>query len=903
MTKVSASDMDRRNFPAVSGNSSLSNMRKVIFALAAVACAHGAFWALTRGSVEAPAAPQRLSSLSFAPYEPSADAEAGESTTRERIKKDLAAVAPLTKSIRTYAVTAGLEHVPELAAEHGLKVTLGAWLDKDDERNEREIRAAVDLARKNPNVSSLVVGNEVILRRDKTVPEMIEFLRRVKAESPVPITTGEVWHVWLAHPELASAVDYIAVHILPYWEGMSNKDAVDHAFIIYEKLRRAFPGKHIVIAEFGWPSAGHNIKDAQPGAFEQAQTIREFVARAALRGVDYNLVEAIDQPWKHFEGSVGPYWGMLNSDRAPKFALNGPITDASWQTKAGVAILLGFLLSIPIFTLRRPTFAQAAALAVAANAVGAWGALLVDFWLTHYFVLGAQIAMVIGTLFLIPLAIIILARSEEMANITFGAAPGRLLRRRPDAALTHAPKVSIHIPAYREPPEMLKKTLDSVAALAYPNLECVVVINNTPDPALWQPIEEHCRLLGDRFKFLNIQKLEGFKAGALRIALEHTAPDAEIIGIIDADYVVAPNWLSDVVPAFNDPKVGIVQAPQDHRDGAQSHVHGWMNTEYAGFFDIGMVERNEIGGIVVHGTMCLIRRAAMVDAGGWSSDTICEDTDLGLAIMERGWTAHYTNERYGWGLLPDSYEAFRKQRHRWAFGGVQIAVKHLRRFFDGSTRLTKEQRRSYLIGWLSWMGSETVGVGIAIMNLLWVPVVAFGGIAIPEMILTIPVLVGFAVYLLHFAGLYAQRVRHSPAVTAGAAVAAMSVQLTVARAVFEGLVKQHMPFIRTAKGGATARARQYPAFWEAVLSGLLIGGAVLLHITNSDEISEINLFAVVLIVQSLPFVAAVIIASLERSRLNDPAVLRGWRQRLAFSTARTQALPAPAAANMDDFKL
>jgi exo-beta-1,3-glucanase (GH17 family)/cellulose synthase/poly-beta-1,6-N-acetylglucosamine synthase-like glycosyltransferase len=856
-------------------------MRKVFAALAVVACAHGAFWAFTRGSVDAPATPPRLSSLSFAPYEPSADAEAGEHTTRERIGKDLKAVAPLARSIRTYAVTGGLEHIPEMAAEHGLKVTLGAWLDKDDERNEREIKAAVDLARKNPNVSSLVVGNEVVLRRDKTVPEMIEFLRRVKAESPVPITTGEVWHVWLANPELAAAVDFLAVHILPYWEGMDAKDVVNHTFIIYEKLRRAFPGKHIVIAEFGWPSAGHNMKAAQPGDFEQAQIIREFVSRAAVRGVDYNLVEAFDQPWKHFEGSVGPYWGIMNSDREPKFALNGPITDTAWQTKAGVALLLGFLLSIPIFTLRQPTFRQAASLAVAANAVGAWGALLIDFWLNHYFVLGAQIAMVAGTLFLIPLAIIILARFEEMANITFGAAPARLLRRRQNVTLTRAPKVSIHIPAYREPPEMLKKTLDSVAALAYPNLECVVVINNTPDPELWQPIEEHCRLLGDRFKFLNIEKLEGFKAGALRVALEHTAPDAEIIGIIDADYVVAPNWLADVVPAFEDPQVGIVQAPQDHRDAARTHLHGWMNTEYAGFFDIGMVERNEIGAIVVHGTMCLIRRAAMMDAGGWSSDTICEDTDLGLAIMERGWTAHYTRERYGWGLLPDNYDAFRKQRHRWAFGGVQIAVKHLRRFFDGSTRLTPEQRRTYLVGWLSWMGSETVGVGIAIMNLLWVPVVAFGGIAIPEMVLTIPVLVGFAVYLLHFIGLYAQRVRHAPGVTAGAAIAAMSVQLTVARAVFEGLVKQHMPFIRTAKGGASSRGRQFPAFWEGILSALLIGGAVLLHVTNTDEVSEINLFAVVLVVQSLPLMAAVVIASLERSRLNDPEVLRGWRTRLA----------------------
>ena len=109
-----------------------------------------------------------------------------------------------------------------------------------------------------------------------------------------------------------------------------------------------------------------------------------------------------------------------------------------------------------------------------------------------------------------------------------------------------------------------------MAQLEYPNFECIIVINNTPDPALWRPIEEHCKTLGERFKFVREDNLEGFKAGALRLALDHTAADAEIIGVLDADYVVQPNWLKDLVPVFADPKVGLIQAPQDHRDGARS---------------------------------------------------------------------------------------------------------------------------------------------------------------------------------------------------------------------------------------------------------------------------------------------------------------------------------------------
>ena len=164
------------------------------------------------------------------------------------------------------------------------------------------------------------------------------------------------------------------------------------------------------------------------------------------------------------------------------------------------------------------------------------------------------------------------------------------------------------------------------------------------------------------------------------------------------------------MPAFADPKVGLVQAPQDHRDGARTPMHRAMCGEYSGFFDIGMVLRNEANAIIVHGTMCLIRKSALESTGGWSSDTICEDTDLGLTLLEQGWLAHYTDRRYGYGLLPDTFEAFKKQRHRWAFGGLQIAKKHCRRLLSGTTRLTREQRREFAMGWLNWLGAESVGV-------------------------------------------------------------------------------------------------------------------------------------------------------------------------------------------------
>jgi cellulose synthase/poly-beta-1,6-N-acetylglucosamine synthase-like glycosyltransferase/exo-beta-1,3-glucanase (GH17 family) len=931
-------------------------MRSAVFVVALVACLHAGAWALRQTEAPAPNFDGILNSVSYSPFTTSAHpGSEGSRPPEERIRADLKAIAPYTKAIRLYGSTGGWEQVPKIAAEFGLKVTLGIWLDEagkkprpdvDPEckggferemsdlmevpcssRNIKEITSALDLLHKNRNINAVMVGNETLFRREFDADSLAEIVKRVKSKvaNKVPVSTGEIYSELcdtcgmkpgdkgaeqaraaaaapvpgllerfgkppedpekraLAAARLVSTLDFVAVHVLPYWGGIPAEDAVNRTADIYWDLREKFKGKRIVIAEFGWPSSGYNRRAAMPGRFEQAEIMRGFVARASKDGIDYNLIEAYDQPWKTIEGSVGAYWGVFdNQTREPKFAWTGPVTDGDGWKIAALAVALGLLISLPVLGMAGVTLAQATLLAAASHAVGAWAATMFDYWVSHYFVAGAAFALALGTVLLIPLVIIALGRIGDIAGILFGRLPARLLRpkERPAAPDGYAPKVSIHIPAYREPPEMLKATLDAVSRLAYPNFECIVIVNNTPDPAMTQPVEEHCRTLGDRFKFLNVQKLEGFKAGALRVAMAHTAPDAEIIGIIDADYAVTPDWLSDLVPVFADPKVGLVQAPQDHRDGDRSPLHRIMNGEYAGFFDIGMVQRNEHNAIIVHGTMCLIRRAAMDAAGGWSSDTICEDTDLGLSIIELGWQSHYTNRRYGYGLLPDTFEAFKKQRDRWAAGGFQIVKKHWRRFLPGASLLTGDQKREFAFGWLNWMGAETVGVLVAILNLIWVPVVAFLGIAVPDKVLTVPIMATFAISVVHFAALYRRRVAIPPSEAAGAMVAAMSMQWTVARAVANGLLKEHLTFVRTAKGGAARKKRAFPAFEEAVLGGLLVVGALIVFLRNGDAVREINLFGWVLVVQSLPFLAAAALATFESTRLSDYAWLRSVKARL-----------------------
>src|SRR5215470_4955224 len=905
-------------------------MRSVVAVVALISCVHAGLWAFLHQQQTVPNIDGPLASVSYSPYTRWQNPDNGDVPTPEQIRNDLRLLSPYTRTVRTYTSTRGLEVVPAIAAEFGMKVTLGIWLDKiiDEKtnkpieknvtRNDREIDQAIALAKRYSNVNAIVVGNETILRNDMKVDDLIDVIKYVKRQVPVPVTTGETHDVWRglykaepgeseeaakdkqreraeAASQLAANVDYIAAHILPYWDGRPVRQAVDFAITTYDELRRLYPGKRIVIAEFGWPSAGYNMHNADPGRIEQAMVIRDFIARANAYGIDYNIIEAIDQPHKSNEGGVGAYWGLFDVSRDAKFAWSGPVSDPDYWKIAGIAVLVGLLLSLTILAKPRATTGEAVLLVFATNAVGAWIAIVVAFWSGHYFVPGAAFAFSLGLVLLLPLALIALARVEEIATFAFGLAPRRLLS--PPLVPTldgFAPKVSIHIPAYCEPPDMLKQTLDAVARLDYPNFECVLVINNTPDPAFWQPIEEHCRTLGERFKFVNQTDVQGYKAGALRLALAHTASDAEIIGVIDADYVVRPDWLKDLVPAFADAKVGMIQAPQDHRDGERSVMHHVMNGEYAGFFDIGMVQRNESNAIIVHGTMCLIRRAALEGVGGWSSDTIVEDSDLGLTVLEHGWQVHYTNKRYGHGLLPDTYEAFKKQRDRWAYGGLQIIRKHWRRLMPGARGLTRDQKREFALGWLNWLGAESIGVAVAILNLLWVPVVAFAGIAIPDKILTLPIIAAFVVSVVHFVAVYRLRVAVPLGQAIGAMFAAMSVQWTVARAVGDGLIKHSLPFVRTAKGAGKSKVREFQAFWETIIGIALLVGAAILLATNRQQIRELNIFAGVLVIQSLPFLAAVLIALLEGTRFNEFAYWRGVEAKVAAT------LPQPAAATVGE---
>ncbi len=857
-------------------------MKRLVFAALAAAFLHGLVWVAMHETIAPPDLEGDIESLSFNNATPEERGRPFTDEERAATDRDLSVVAKVGRGIRLYAATNRFAEIPALARKHGLKVTVGAWLDKDLDYNTKEIESAISAANRNPNVRAVVVGNETLLRADLTYEQLVTYLRQVRKRVGVPVSTGEIWYSWIEHPKLANEVDFIAAHVLPYWEAVPPKDAVKFAVQRYQDLKNAFPGKRIVIAEFGWPSRGYNRHSAEPDPVGQARILREFLDEAKKRGIEYNIVEAFDQPWKVNEGSVGPYWGIIDADRNFKFSLSGAVERSNMPRLAAIALTLGFLVTVFGLRRRNPTFAHAFAFSAAANALAAAIALAAMYPVENYLNFGSALAWVIGFLLMIPLSVMTLVKVHEVAEITLGRRPQRLWRPMPDAPEpSRWPMVSIHIPAYREPPEMLKQTLNSVAALDYPNFEVLVIVNNTPEEHLWRPIEEHCAVLGPRFKFVNLPKIAGFKAGALNAAMPQVSPDAEILALLDADYVVHPCWLKDLVPAFADPTVALVQAPQDHRDGGESLFKEVMNSEYAGFFDIGMVQRNEDDAIITHGTMLMIRRKTFDEEGGWATDTITEDTELGLRLLGKGYHAHYTNRRYGWGMLPDTYKAFKTQRHRWAYGAVQIIRKHWKLMLPGRSQLTGAQRFQFVTGWSYWL-SDAFGVAAAILNLVWVPVILFVGVLIPMLPFTLPILAAFFVNLLHCIVLYGTRVKVPLPQIVGAAVAAMSLQFTVASAMAAGFLTDNLPFLRTDKGGAAKRkAEEYPAKRETILGALLLFGSMILVATNFTGITELNIFAATLAIQALPFLSATLLA---------------WLDRRASRAAQAKAAAAPASA-------
>ncbi len=311
--------------------------------------------------------PGTLKSASFAPFRDGQTPLKEIFPTPEQIEEDLVLLKGTFDGVRTYTSLGGMEVVPALAAKHGLTLTHSAWIGREAARNNQEVDALIDTANHYPEaVKRVIVGNEVLLRQDLKPDELIAYIDRVRHAVKQPVSYADVWAFWLKYPQVAEHVDYITIHILPYWEDepVSVEHAQQHLLANIDRIKQAFPGKPILVGETGWPTEGRSRGPAAADMLVAAEFARRLPALAAANGFDYNLVEAFDQTWKaRQEGTVGARWGVYDSDRQQKYGLTGAVNPVPNAFKrAGVSILLGILFAIALVPLCRT---RRAALAVA----------------------------------------------------------------------------------------------------------------------------------------------------------------------------------------------------------------------------------------------------------------------------------------------------------------------------------------------------------------------------------------------------------------------------------------------------------------------------------------------------------------------------------------------------------
>ncbi|MFM1843557.1 MAG: hypothetical protein RLZZ490_2300, partial [Cyanobacteriota bacterium] len=245
------------------------------------------------------------------------------------------------------------------------------------------------------------------------------------------------------------------------------------------------------------------------------------------------------------------------------------------------------------------------------------------------------------------------------------------------------PKVSVHVPCYAEPPDVVCATLGAIAELDYPNFEVLLIDNNTPDPDLWKPVQLYCDQLNQltkhaNFRFFHVEKLAGAKAGALNFALRHTDPAVELIAVVDADYQVNPNFLASLVGFFDDPGIGFVQTPHDYRHWQGNYYLRGCYWEYMSFFRLQLAGLNEWIASYIIGTMCITRKAAVEKVGGWAEWCLTEDSELAVRIHGAGYRSLFLTESFGRGLIPDTFRDYKKQRLRWTMGPIQQLQRHWR---------------------------------------------------------------------------------------------------------------------------------------------------------------------------------------------------------------------------------
>ncbi|MDX1914969.1 MAG: glycosyltransferase [Methylophilus sp.] len=784
----------------------------------------------------------------------------GEYPSTAELVQDLDLLKKHSNRIRVYSSIDNAE-VTALAAKRNMTVIAGAWINKDNKANAREIAALQEKIKNYSNIERATVGNEAILRGDISLEDLIVYLDAVRASTDVPISTAEPWHVWIKYPQLVKHVDYIAIHLLPYHEGVPIENAVQYSIDRYHELMDAFPRKKIVITEIGWPSRGPTIGASVASEVNQARFVREFLARNATEELDFYLMEAFDQPWKvQIEGWAGAYWGMFDATRHEKYSLQGAVPkDNRWIAKATWSTLIAFL-PMMFIAWRFKHWGIGGVVSMAILFQACITTLVITWNLPgdYYYTL-RDFVVLVGLILAITLtSLVLMIYAVEFSEVMFKPQWRRLFKRAQPLPAEQELFVSIHLACYNEPPEMVIATIESLKNLHYTRYEVIVVDNNTKDEAKWKPIEAYMATMPEHFHFYHLPAWPGFKAGALNFALSKTHPDAQVVGVVDADYVVTHDWLSDLVPHFLESQVAVVQAPQAHREWEKHFFHRMCNWEFEGFFRIGMHHRHERNALIQHGTMTLIRRESLQSFGGWSEWCICEDTELGLRLLENDMELRYIDDTFGRGLTPANFKALKSQRNRWAFGAMQILKHHMPKLIGKST-LNFSQRYHFLTGWFGWFG-EALQLIFTIGSVFWTLAMLLfpDKFSLPVVVMIVPILCFLAIKAVLGPMLYRKTMQCSWQDIFGASLASLGLSHAIARGIIMGLIQRSGVFVVTAKTKSKVSNWKIldPIREEMIILVALIGSSIAMLATRGFHNLDAQLWVSMLVLQSLPYWSA-----------------------------------------------
>jgi len=366
-------------------------MRLAFACLAIAVAVIAAVWSWLGQPVPMPGAPlkagDKLWCLSYAPFRGSQSPhQEGIQIGAGQIEQDIAQLSKMSNCVRVYATDQGIDNVVPIAARYGMKVLQGIWVSNNPVKTQLQVEAALSLAERYPDtIMALVVGNEALLRGDIAAGDLAALIRSVKARAKVPVTYADVWEFWLRAPEVAAAVDFVMIHILPYWEDdpIAADTAAAHVNDIHRKMAAVYAPKNVYIGEMGWPSQGRMREGALPSPANQARVIQEVLAHAAREDYRVNVIEAYDAPWKRAqEGVVGGHWGLFDdANRTMKFDWGEPVSNHPfWKTQAAVGIVYALAVFGIAFWMRRGATRASVWLAVTANALA--GGLTIG-WTLH----------------------------------------------------------------------------------------------------------------------------------------------------------------------------------------------------------------------------------------------------------------------------------------------------------------------------------------------------------------------------------------------------------------------------------------------------------------------------------------------------------------------------------------